>query len=76
MKNLSKWLITGLLVITPAISACDNDGNDQVGRDKGVPNGMEDNYTGDADHNKTGQTEEAVKSKTREVTNDAKNKMQ
>lgn len=76
MRNINKLILTGLLVAAPAFfTGCSNDGNDEVGRDRNVPNNIEDNYTGDADHNRTGENEEEVKSKVNNMRSDVNNNM-
>lgn len=71
MKNISKILVSGLIIVSPMLFAsCSDDNN--VGRDRGVPNNIEDNYSGDADHNKTGEHEEEVKEGARNIKNGVK----
>lgn len=71
MKKISKFIVSGLLVVSPMLFTACNDDN-RIGRDKGVPNNIEDNYTGDADHNKTGEHEEEIKQKARQIREDAR----
>lgn len=72
MRNLSKLIVSGLLVVSPILfTACNDD--DRVGRDRNVPNNIEDNYSGDADRNRTGENEEEVKQGVRDLKNSAVN---
>ncbi|RYX97916.1 hypothetical protein EON78_05340 [bacterium] len=54
-------------------TACNNE--NEVGRDRNVPNSIEDNYTGDADRNKVGENEEEVNRKANEMSTSAGNQM-
>ena len=72
MKRLNKLVISGMLMVSPMLfTACSED--NKVGRDSNVPNNIEDNYTGDADHNRTGENEEEVKRRTKDFGNDVSN---
>jgi hypothetical protein len=51
MKSIRKIILTAVIFFTPALfNGCSNHDNDNaVGRDKNVPNNIEDNYTKDED---------------------------
>ena len=52
MRNLNKIIVSSMIMVSPIFfSACNNE--NEVGRDRNVPNNVEDNYSGDADRNKT-----------------------
>jgi len=57
MKKLNLLIITSIIVTAPLfITGCD-DKKDEVGRDKNVPNNVEDNYTRDNDDPNRAKTE-------------------
>lgn len=74
MRNLNKIIVSSMIMVSPIFfSACSND--NEVGRDRNVPNNIEDNYTGDADRNKVGENEEEVNRKANQMSTSAGNQM-
>jgi hypothetical protein len=53
MKKISSLILIMSVVMAPiAFTGCNGSDDNKVGRDKNVPNNVEDNYSGDADKNK------------------------
>lgn len=74
MKSLNKIVVSSMIMMSPMFFFACSD-NNEVGRDRNVPNNIEDNYTGDADRNKVGENEEEVNRKANEMATSAGNQM-
>jgi hypothetical protein len=70
MKKLNSIILMSALITAPIFfTGCDKNDDNKVGRDRNVPNNIEDNYSGDADasRNKNSNENEEQSSKMKKM---------